>query len=157
MGAKTTVKQIAIAILSLNSNQPFSFGTKIPAALNRAVVILLLLILFFAEIFRVYLVMPFPGSQRSETIDIAYWLSIHIVMLRILTLILISIALIRVFKRGKVWEKVCFSAALLGYIAVFVLFNYRFEADKIFHKPTTALFKILPDMLVLKGCQIQEL
>ena len=84
--------------------------------------------------------MPFPGSQRSETIDIAYWLSTHIVMIRILTLILISIALIRVFKRGKVWEKVSFSAALLGYIVVFVLFNYRFEADKIFHKPTNKSF-----------------
>ena len=101
MGAKTIVKQIAVAILSLNSNKPFSFGTKIPAALNRAVVFLLLLILFFAEIFRVYLVMPFLGSQRSQTVDIAYWLSMHIVWIRVLTLAVTGIALLWVIYRRR--------------------------------------------------------
>ena len=45
---------------------------------------------------------------------------------------MISIALILAFKEGKNWEKISLSLALLGYIPVFVLFNYRFEADKIF-------------------------
>jgi hypothetical protein len=76
--------------------------------------------------------MPFPGSQRSETVDIAYWLRTNIVWIRIVTLAVISIALIRAFKEGKNWEKISLSLALLGYIAVFILFNYRFEADKIF-------------------------
>ena len=134
------MKQIAVAILSLSSNLPFSFGKKIPAAVSRAVVILLLLVLFLAEVFRVYFVMPFPGSQRNETVDIAYWLSTHIAWIRILTLIVIGIALIRVFKQGKIWEKICLSIALLGYIAVFLLFNYRFEADKIFHQPANKSF-----------------
>lgn len=39
---KTTVKQFAVAILSLSSNLHFSFGKKIPVAVNRAVMILLL-------------------------------------------------------------------------------------------------------------------
>ena len=134
------MKQIAVAILSLKSNLPFSFGKKIPAAVSRAVLILLLLVLFLAEIFRVYFVMPFSGSQRNETVDIAYWLNTNIVWIRLLTLVVISIALIRVFKHGKKWEKISLSLAVLGYIPVFVLFNYRFDADKIFHPPANKSF-----------------
>ena len=134
------MKQIAAAILSLNSNVSFSFGEKIPASINRAVVILLFLFLFLAEIFRVYLVMPFPGSQRSETVDIAYWLSRHIAWIRILAGIVIGIALIRVLREGKTWEKISLSFALLCYIIVFALVNYRFEADEIFHTPSNKSF-----------------
>jgi hypothetical protein len=134
------VKQIAVAILSLNSNVSFSFGKQIPAAINRAVVILLLLFLFLAEVFRVYLVMPFPGSQRSETVDIAYWLSRNIAWIRVLAGIVFGIALKRVLKKGKPWEKIGLSLTVLCYIPVFLLFNYRFEADKIFHKPSNKSF-----------------
>ena len=133
------MKQIAVAILSLRSNS-FSFGNKIPVALSRAAVILLLLVLFLAEVFRVYFVMPFPGSQRSETVDIAYWLNTHIAWIRILTLVVIGIALIRVFKQGKTWEKISLPVAVLGYIPVFVLFNYRYDADQIFHQPANKSF-----------------
>lgn len=134
------MKQIAVAILSLRSTLPYSFGKKIPAAVNRAFVTLLLLVLFFAEVFRVYLVMPFPGSQRSETVDIAWWISTYIIWIRIVTLAVISIAVIRVFKEGKTWEKICLSLALLGYISVFTLFNYRFDAENIFHQPSNKSF-----------------
>ncbi|HET9278198.1 MAG TPA: DUF3179 domain-containing (seleno)protein [Flavitalea sp.] len=140
VGAKTTVKQIAVAILSLSSNLPFSFRKKIPAAVSRAIVIFVLLVLLLAEVFRVYFIMPFPGSQRNETVDLAYWLSNHIIWIRILALAVISVALIKVFKEGKNWEKISLSVALLGYIVVFALFNYRFEADKIFHQPTNKSF-----------------
>lgn len=140
IGAKTAVKQIAIAIRSLNADTSFSLRKKIPATINRAVVILLLLLLLLAEIFRVYLVMPFPGSQSSRTVDIAYWLSAHIGWIRLLTAIIMSIALVRVIKNGKRWEKICLPLALAGYIAVFLLFNYRFEADSIFHQPSNKNF-----------------
>ena len=135
------VKQTAVAILlTLNSNAPFAFSKKIPAAVNRAGVILLLLFLFFAEVFRVYFVMPFPGSQRSETVDIAYWLSMHIGWIRVLACIVTGIALVRVRRQGKTWEKIGLSVALFCYIPVYALFNYRFEADKIFHKPSQTSF-----------------
>lgn len=134
------MKQFAVAILALSSNLPFTYKRKIPVALSRAVVILLLLVLFLAEIFRVYFVMPFPGSQRSQTIDIAYWISSHIVWIRILTLAVISIAVIRVFKAGKTWEKFSLSLAVLGYITVFLLFNYRYDADIIFRQPSSVSF-----------------
>ena len=99
------MKQIAVAILSLRSNIPITTGKRIPVALKRIAVVLLFLVLCLAEIFKVYFVMPFPGSQHSRTIDIAYWLTMHIGWIRILTLAAISIALIRVFKTGRNWEK----------------------------------------------------
>jgi len=45
IGSKTIVKQTAVAILlTLNSSTSFAFSKKIPAAVNRAGVILLLLL-----------------------------------------------------------------------------------------------------------------
>lgn len=134
------MKQFAVAIRSLSSNLPFSFGKKLPAFVSHTVVILTLVFLIIAEIFRVYLVMPFPGSQKFETLDLAYWLSSHIISIRILTLAVISIALIRVFKQGKKWERITLSAALFAYLIVFALFNYRFEADTIFYQPSNKSF-----------------
>ena len=32
------------------------------------------LLLFGVEILRVYFIMPFPGSQQNDTINLAYWL-----------------------------------------------------------------------------------
>jgi Protein of unknown function (DUF3179) len=134
------VKQIAVAILTLSLNPPFSYRKKLPAAVRRAFVILLLLALFLAEVFRVYFVMPFPGSQRGETVDIAWWISKHITSIRIMTLAVAGIALIRIFRNGKLWEKISLPAALAGYFVVFVLFNYRFDADRIFHQPSNKSF-----------------
>ncbi|HET6994930.1 MAG TPA: DUF3179 domain-containing (seleno)protein [Chitinophagaceae bacterium] len=134
------MKKLAIAILSLPSNFSFSSEKKIPVVLGRAVVILLILILFLVEISRVYLVMPFPGSQRKETVDIAHWISTHIVWIRILTFTMIGIALIRVFKQGKLWEKITLPLVLVAYIPVFALFNYRFDAESIFHQPANKSF-----------------
>jgi hypothetical protein len=134
------VKQIAVAIFSMRSNRSFSFGRKTRVALSRTVLILLLLILFLSEVLRVYFVMPFPGSQHNETVDLAYWISRNILWIRILTLAVAGFALIRVFKQGKLWEKIILPLVLLAYIPVFVLFNYRFDAENIFHQPTDKSF-----------------
>jgi len=134
------VKQIAVAILSLNLNQVSPFRIKIPYAVSRVLIVLLILFLFLAEFFRVYLVMPFPGSQISDTVDIAYWLERHIVWIRILILLLGIIALGRILKGGKTWEKVSLSLALFGYIPLFTVLNFRIAADRKFLKPTNKSF-----------------
>ena len=133
------MKQIAVAILSLNVNTSFSSERKLPA-LNRVLVIVLLLFLFLAEVLRVYLVMPFPGSQHNNTVDIAYWISRHMMWIRILLCSAIGIALFRTLKTGKAWEKICLSLALSGYIVVAILFNFRMEADAIFRQPSNKTF-----------------
>jgi hypothetical protein len=88
--------------------------------------------LFAAEILRVYFIMPFPGSQQMNRIDLAYF-STHIVLLRLIGYALISYPILEYY-RGKVgFPKL--NVVLLGiaYIAVFYLFNYRFQADKMFY------------------------
>ena len=134
------MKQIAVAILSLNLNQVSPFRIKIPYAVSRVLIVLLILFLFLAEFFRVYLVMPFPGSQISDTVDIAYWLERHIVWIRILILLLGIIALGRILKGGKTWEKVSLSLALFGYLPLFTVLNFRIAADRKFLKPTNKSF-----------------
>ena len=48
------------------------------------------LLLFAAEISRVYYIMPFPGSQKRDTISFAYWISNNIRWIRIVLLLLIA-------------------------------------------------------------------
>jgi len=134
------VKQTAATINTLTANTSFVFSKPVPTALKRGLVILFLLLLIIAEFLRVYFVMPFPGSQRNNTVDIAYWISRHIILLRLMMGVLLIIAMMRVWNQGKNWEKIVLSLAVLSYIAVYALFNYRFEADKIFHKPSQASF-----------------
>ena len=134
------VKQIAVAILSLNLNQVSPFRIKMPYTVSRVLTILLILFLFLAEIFRVYLVMPFPGSQVTDTVDIAYWLDRHIIWIRILILLLGFISLGRILKGGKTWEKVSLSLALFGYLPLFTVLNFRIAADRKFLKPTNKSF-----------------
>ena len=98
------------------------------------------LLLFAIEILRIYFIMPFPGSQKSDTIDIAYWLANNIIWLRIIGLVLIAIGIAHVFKYSKRWKKILVSAIVLFYAFVFFKFNYRFEADKMFYQPKTKLF-----------------
>jgi hypothetical protein len=139
LGAKTTVKQIAVAILTLSSNLPFSFRKRVPL-FSGTILIFLLVVLFLSEFFRVYFVMPFPGSQRNETVNIAYWLSTYIIWIRIITLAAIGIACVSIYKEGRQWQKIILSVTILGYVFVFILFNYRFEADKIFYQPANKAF-----------------
>src|SRR5689334_10329585 len=108
--------------------------------MNRILLITGLVILFAVEILRVYFIMPFPGSQYNNTIDIAYWLSANISWLRIIGLVLIIIPVIDVFRNSKTWKKIVLSAVLLFYGLIFFMFNYKFEADKMFYQPKSKTF-----------------
>ena len=99
-----------------------------------------LLLLFAVEILRVYFIMPFPGSQQSNTIDIAYWLGRNIVWLRVLGLLLIIIPALSIFRQKGKWKKIFLSAVLIFYAIIFFFFNFRFEADKMFYQPQSKQF-----------------
>lgn len=100
-----------------------------------------LLLLFSAEILRVYFIMPFPGSQHNNTISLAYWISNNIAWIRILALILIVFPVIQIFRRSRVWLKAVTSVLLALYGVVFFYFNYRFQADKMFYQPRQKSFE----------------
>ncbi|MEP6952246.1 MAG: DUF3179 domain-containing (seleno)protein [Ginsengibacter sp.] len=108
--------------------------------MKRLLLFIGLLILFSAEILRVYFIMPFPGSQHKNTISLAYWISNNIIWIRILALVLLIFPLINVFRSSRTWKKIVLSVILGFYTVVFFFFNYRFEADKMFYQPKQKLF-----------------
>src|ERR1700749_2930185 len=118
----------------------FRFSTKLPVSVKRLLFIIALLALFTTEILRIYFVMPFPGSQISDTVSYAYWLDRSVIWVRILVLLLSLLALGAVFKRGRLWEKIVLPVILLSYAFIFFAFNFRLSADKIFYQPVNKTF-----------------
>ena len=117
--------------------------------------ILGLLLLLAIEILHVYFIMPFPGSQKKETIDIAYWLDRNIFWVRIMLLILTAYPIISTFKHSRKWAKILLAVGLGFYALVLYEFNFRFLAEKMFYQPknkqlaSTAQNKIPLNKLVI--------
>ena len=99
-----------------------------------------LLLLFSLEILRVYFIMPFPGSQKAETIGFAYWLGSNMNWLRIVLIILIAWPLYNSFTRGHRWKKILLLLVVIVYAIIFFFVNFRFEADKMFYQPKNKNF-----------------
>ena len=98
-----------------------------------------LLMLIALEFFRVYFIMPFPGSQENDTIEIAYWLDRNIIWLRILLLVLIAYPAISILKNSQKWKKILLTVGLGLYAVIFYVFNFRFLAEKMFYQPKNKL------------------
>lgn len=98
-------------------------------------------LLFVSEILRVYLIMPFPGSQQANTINMAYWLANHIGWLRLIALVLIAYPVSHLFKQpGKKWKKIGLVLLLLLYAVVVYMIHYQMEADVMFYQPKNKKF-----------------
>ena len=97
------------------------------------------LILFSTEILRVYFIMPFPGSQKSDTIQIAYFLNNYIWWFRLLGLILFVPPMLNIFRNSRRWKKIMLAFFVLLYATVFYAFNFEFLADKMFYQPTNKI------------------
>jgi hypothetical protein len=123
--------------------------------MKRLALITGIILLFATEILRVYFIMPFPGSQHSNTIGLAYFIDRNRLILRLIGLLLVIVPLYSYFINGKLWSKVLLSVVLIFYGIVFYFFNFRFEADKMFYQPKTKNFasvtanKIPSDRLVI--------
>lgn len=103
------------------------------------------LILFSAEILRVYFIMPFPGSQKADTIQIAYFLNNNIWWFRILGLILILPPMLYIFRNSRWWKKIFHAFFVLIYATVFYFFNFKFLADKMFIQPKNKILATVID------------
>lgn len=99
------------------------------------------IVLLAIEILRVYFIMPFPGSQIEETIDIAYFIHTNIIWFRLIGLLLIGYPFYSYFKQGTKISRIVLSCLLIAYAVVFYLFNFRFLADKMFLLPETTAFE----------------
>lgn len=92
-----------------------------------------LLIIF--EFLRVYLIMPLPGSQQMNSINLAYWLGNNQQFIRIIGWLIISFPLLELFRTGTTTNKIFAILLLIAYGAVGFLFNFKMEADKMFYQP----------------------
>jgi hypothetical protein len=99
-----------------------------------------LFFLIAIEILHVYFIMPFPGSQHSNTIDIAYFTDRNIWWLRLIGICITIIPLIQILRSGKRWKKIAVVFVLVVYGVMAYLFNFKFMADKMFYQPKNKLF-----------------
>lgn len=114
-----------------------------------------LLLLIGIEISRVYYIMPFPGSQVEETVQLAYFISNYIWLFRIVGVLLIAYPTYTYFKGSSNVIRVTVIALLTFWVLVFYAFNFRFLAEKMFYQPEHKILvksdknKISTDQLVL--------
>ncbi len=107
-----------------------------------------LLIIF--ECLRVYLIMPMPGSQTINSIDLAYFLGSNKNIIRIILYLIILIPYLKIIKGNSTWEKVGLGVLSFVYIAIFYVFTFMMEADKMFFQPTrTYFYKIAENKIPL--------
>jgi hypothetical protein len=112
--------------------------------MKRLLFILGILLLFATEILRVYFIMPFPGSQQSNTIQLAYFIDRNRILLRVIGLLLVIAPFLSYWRRAGRWKKVLFGGLVLLYGVIFYFFNFRFEADKMFYQPGVKTFAAAP-------------
>lgn len=90
------------------------------------------------EFFKVYFIMPFPGSQEINSIDFAYFLHKYRWVFRIL---LGSASIYYFIKLWKINHKILPLILILIAIIIIYLFNFKFSADAMFEKVVHLEFK----------------
>ena len=94
-----------------------------------------ILVLVCAEVARVYFIMPFPGSQEDNVIDIAYFLQNNIYLFRMAGILLIAYPAYHIIRFSQpAWR---WTAVSLLVFWLFVCYNsnFRLLADKMFYQP----------------------
>lgn len=99
-----------------------------------------ILTLIVAEVARVYYIMPFPGSQVDEVIDMAYFINSYIWIFRIIGLALIAYPAFTLLGEPNRYIKFTGYALLIFWVLVVYMFNFRFLADKMFYQPSQKIF-----------------
>lgn len=89
------------------------------------------------EILNVYFIMPFPGSQEINSLNVAYFLYSGRWFFRIIFGIMIAAGTISVLKQNKKWLA---GVSLLIMLAVIYIFNFRMMADSMFKQPESLVF-----------------
>jgi hypothetical protein len=97
-----------------------------------------LLILF--EILRVYLIMPMPGSQASNSIDLAYFLGRNKTIIRLIGYLLVLFPAISIIRSGNKRSRMILAVLAVVYLGLFYAFTFQMEADKMFYQPSNKFF-----------------
>jgi hypothetical protein len=90
------------------------------------------------EILNVYFIMPMPGSQQWNTVEIAYFMYTYRWFFRILFALMATAGSISAFNVQRKWIPML---ALLSVVAILCFFNFRMKADQMFLQPQKLVFK----------------
>lgn len=129
--------------------------------MKKTIAILGLLLLILFEFARVYLIMPMPGSQNFNSIDLAYFLGSNKWIIRLIGYLLVSIPCVLILRNANKTEKIIIGGLTAIYLSVFYVFTFEMEADKMFYQPTkvvkTSLSKNkIPDNKLVIGVVIDS-
>jgi len=114
-----------------------------------------ILILISAEFMKIYLIMPFPGSQSGTALDTSYFFHSYIWYFRIGGLMLLLPFLIKQYPKIRWWAKFLFLLPLILYGWFYYLCNFDFIANEMFsvighkHMAPMAQNKVPDSKLVL--------
>lgn len=96
-----------------------------------------LILLGIFEILNVYFIMPMPGSQQMDTVDIAYFIYSYRWYFRIAFLVMAAIGMVSAFRTQRIWVPVL---PVIAVAVVVYMFNFRMTADHMFLQPETLTF-----------------
>jgi hypothetical protein len=130
--------------------------------MKNTIAILGLILLIIFECARVYLIMPLPGSQNFNSIDIAYFLGSNKWMFRFIGYLIAFIPMILIIRNGIRKEKIIIGILTVVYLIAFYVFTFQMEADKMFFQPTkvvsTSLSKNkIPNSKLVIGIVINDI
>ncbi len=97
--------------------------------------ILASVVLLGVEIGSIYYIMPFPGSQRDESIDLAYYLHQNIVYLRMCGGMLAIYPAYVLLTKGTATLRTVVITILAVYAMVFYQVRFKMRADEMFLQP----------------------
>jgi hypothetical protein len=103
------------------------------------------ILLIAVEIAKVYFIMPLSGSQQGDTIDLAYFIHVNIMWIRIIGILLILYPAIYYIRFGTWKTKVAIGILVVAYAVVFYMFNFRFLADKMFLQAEQNVYATVSD------------
>lgn len=94
--------------------------------------------LMLFEIMNVYFIMPMPGSQEIQSLNLAYFLYSYRWIFRIIFILPACAGLYNAFSGKKLFLPILFllAAGLITWV-----FNFRMSADSMFRQPITLVFK----------------
>jgi hypothetical protein len=94
------------------------------------------LVLF--EIMNIYFIMPMPGSQKMNSIELAYFLYSWRWVFRIVLLVICLLGAMTAFTQRKKWWPISSVICATGLV---YMFNFVMSADKMFLQPEHIVFK----------------
>jgi len=120
-----------------------------------------ILVLVCAEVARVYFIMPFPGSQEDNVIDIAYFLEHNINLFRMAGILLIAYPAYHIIRFSEAAWRWTAVTLLVFWLFVFYNSNFRLLAEKMFYQPENKILvrasaNKVPDRALVVGVYIND-